>query len=309
MTRIPALQPGLLERSHLTIGTFDGVHRGHQSLIRALVEGARAASLPAAVITFFPHPVEVIRGIRENNYLSDPQEKTRLLQNLGVDQVITLDFTAELAALSAAEFTRQIRQSLNFTRLVIGPDFALGKGREGHSAWLQQDGEKHGYEVKILPPLEDSGGKISSSGIRQLLESGNVSAAASGLGRPYRLSGEVILGDQRGRTLGFPTANLNVWPRQLLPRNGVYAARAFLGEESFVCFTNIGTRPTFQPDAVEKKVEAYLLDFDRDIYGRQLTLDFYEFIRPEMRFENKDALIAQIQKDIQFAREVAADGS
>lgn len=260
------------ERASLvSIGVFDGVHRGHQYLIRQLVEEAQRRQQRAVIVTFFPHPDVVLRGISGRYYLTTPEYRAELLGKLGVDTVITLPFDDTLRHQHAGDFVDEMLNYLKISSLWITADFALGYQREGDFAFLTAQGQTKGFEVHSVDLLMQNGGQvIRSSAIREALQRGEVDHAQKLLGRQYHVSGEVVRGDQRGRSIGFPTANLAVWDELVLPANGVYAGWASLKGEKFAAVTNIGVRPTF--DGVQTRVEAHLLDFDRDIYGQTLLL-------------------------------------
>jgi riboflavin kinase/FMN adenylyltransferase len=295
----------LAQPSVVTIGIFDGVHRGHQYLIRQVVESAHHSDQLAVVVTFFPHPDVLLRGITGRYYLTTPEQRAELLAALGVDVVVTQPFDQSTRHMRAAAFVDLLLAHLRMTCLWLTPDFALGYQREGDFAFLSAQGQQKGFRVQSIDLLMDSQHRaIRSSAIRQALAEGDVAAAADLLARPYRVAGEVIHGDHRGRTIGFPTANLAVWSEQLLPANGVYACYAHLGAERFAAVTNIGSRPTF--DGTETRVEAHLLDFDREIYGQILALDFVARLRGEQKFSSIEALSAQIRADIALGRQLLA---
>jgi len=288
----------------LTIGSFDGVHLGHQALIRGLVAEAHRRRLRAAVVTFFPHPAVVLRGRAPSFYINTPEEKAARLAELGVEVTITHPFDREVANLTAADFVKQLQTALNFKELWCGADFAFGHNREGTVAWLKAHGGEHGYDVRVIEPVILADKVISSSRVRQALADGNVAEAANCLGRPFQLNGVVVEGNRRGRTLGIPTANLQIWEERAYPARGVYACRAWVsGEqsESINAVTNIGVRPTFEPEA-KPTIEAHLLDFDRDLYRQTLYLDFIARLRPEQKFVGVSELVAQIRRDIEQAR-------
>ncbi len=295
-----------LERTWVTIGSFDGVHRGHQALVGKMVASAHAAGSQAVVVTFYPHPAVVLRGIHEPYYLTSPDERAALLHDLGVDVIVTLTFDKALASQSAEEFMSTLRQHLGLRQLWIGPDFALGKGRQGTPSVLSEIGNRLGYTVKIIEPVASGDERISSSQVRALITAGNVRQAAEMLGRRYAVSGEVVHGDGRGKGLGIPTANLSVWPERLLPANGIYATWVSWKNDRFASVTNVGTRPTFDSLAVLPVVEALILDFDQDIYRERIEVEFVEYFRPEIRYTSVSALLDQIQKDIDQTREVLA---
>lgn len=293
-----------LQGAWCTIGSFDGVHRGHQAIISSLVHAAHAAGAPAVVVTFHPHPAVLLRGITTPFYITSPQERADLLAQLGVDYVITLPFDRAMASLGADEFMRMLADHLGLAWLWVGHDFALGRGRSGDISALQAIGQQLGYQLQVIGPVQDGSEVISSSQIRSLLLSGNVEAAAGLLGRPYFVQGNVISGQQRGRRIGIPTANLDLPGERLLPANGVYATRALINGQPWASVTNIGLRPTFENAPVLPRVEAHLMDFTGDLYNHEIKLEFIAHLRPEQTFPNVQELIAQIQKDIRQAREV-----
>jgi riboflavin kinase/FMN adenylyltransferase len=301
-------EAALSQPSVVTIGVFDGVHRGHQHLIGKLVQAAHASHRLAVVLTLFPHPDRVLRKIEGRYYLTSPTQKADLLGNLGVDLVITHPFDDEVRQIRAAAFMDLLIDRLHMNSLWVTRDFALGYQREGNFAFLTALGQERGFEVQQIELLQAEGdGLISSSHIREALLHGEVDKAAALLARPYRLEGMVVRGDQRGRTIGFPTANLDVWEEQIVPATGVYACRATLGEERLLAVTNIGYRPTF--GGHDLRVEAHLLDFDRDIYGVTLQLDFVARLRGEQKFPGLNELIAQITADVARGRDVLKSAS
>jgi len=286
----------------LTIGVFDGVHLGHREIIRRLVDGARAGGSPAVLLTFDPHPASALSG-QEIKCLTTPDERAELLGALGVDVVITQPFTRELAGLTALEYMTRVRRALDLKHLLVGYDFALGRGREGSANRLAEIGRELGYEVEVVQAVSDESGVISSTEIRKLVSTGNVGEAAHLLGYGYALGGEIIHGAGRGRTINFPTANVDYPSRKVIPSNGIYACWAHLGAEKFMAATNIGFNPTFTPDRQIPSLEAYLLDFDRDIYGQKIKLEFVSRIRNELKFNSVQALIWKIQEDVEKTRE------
>ncbi|MEN6408684.1 MAG: bifunctional riboflavin kinase/FAD synthetase [Anaerolineaceae bacterium] len=290
----------------LTIGFFDGVHRGHQTLLHGMSAEARAAGATTAVITFYPHPGLVLRGESKPIYLTTPDERAARLQASGVDAVITLPFTRDLANMTAREFMEMVCKAMRLRQLWVGYDFSLGRGREGTVPVLATLGETLGYTVRRIEPVLLDGEVISSSRIRGLLGDGNVSEAERLLGYPYSVEGAVIHGDGRGHHLGFPTANIDVWSEQLLPRKGVYAGWLIADDKRYPAVTNVGIRPTFATGD-RAWVEAYAIDFHRDLYGKQVRFEFIEFLRGEQRFSNVETLLAQIQKDVERAKGILTD--
>jgi riboflavin kinase/FMN adenylyltransferase len=303
------LQGWDLHDARVTIGSFDGVHRGHQLIIRRLVESAREAGAPAVVITFYPHPAVVLGKKANHYYLSHPAEREEMLKELGIDEVITLAFSRELAALSPEEFLTPLKSHLGMKELWVGYDFALGRNRAGNTQRLSELGEEFGYELKLLDPFQQDDKVISSSLIRDCLANGDMEAANNMLGRTYSLTGNVVVGDGRGRQIGFPTANLSFWEEKLVPRNGIYAGWAWVEGRRYGTAINIGLRPTFGDDLLHPRVEPFILDFDRDIYGEEIRVEFVKFLRPEARYDSIDRLIAQIFKDVENTREVLANAA
>lgn len=290
--------------SMVTIGVFDGVHRGHQTLIRHLVDEAHSANRQAVVLTFHPHPDVVIRDITGRYYLTTPSQRAELLGEMGVDVVVTHPFDESIRTIRATQFVDNLINSLHMTCLRVGTDFALGYQREGNVAYLTELGNEKGYEVRPIELVKLNGDEeqISSSAIRDLLQAGDVSKANGLLGRPYTVQGEVVEGDKRGRTIGFPTANMKIWEQQVLPAQGVYAGWATIGNEQFMAVSNLGVRPTF--DGQSLSLEPHLLDFNRDIYGEILTLTFEHRLRAEQKFNGLDALKAQLGRDIAQGRDL-----
>jgi riboflavin kinase/FMN adenylyltransferase len=305
MQHLRSLETLAIKSAWVTIGSFDGVHRGHQQIIQELVAHAHRAGVPAVVVTFYPHPAVILRGIEKPYYLTSPDERAALLGQLGVDTIVTLPFDRELAALEAIDFIRPLSTHLGMSSLWVGYDFALGRNRGGNVPALEQLGRELGYTLRVIPPVTTlQGGPVSSSQVRALLDAGNVTQAAALLGRWYDLPGQVVHGDGRGQGLGFPTANLYIWPQRLLPTAGVYATWAWVGQQRLPSVTNIGLRPTFANQAPEPRVEAHLLDYTADLYGKNIRLEFVEFLRPEQRFPGIPALLEQIGRDVTQSREV-----
>jgi riboflavin kinase/FMN adenylyltransferase len=303
MRHYHSLEEVSIKNAWLTVGVFDGIHRGHREIIRKLTTDAHANHAPAVLLTFDPHPASVLSG-QEIKCLTTPDERADLLGSFGVDIVITQPFTRDLAGSTAIEYMSHIKQAIDLKHLLIGYDFALGKGREGNATRLAEIGRELGYDVEVIHALSDESGVISSTEIRKLVGTGNVTEAAKLLGYNYPLGGEVIRGAGRGRTINFPTANIDYPQQKATPSNGIYACWAHLGGEKFMAATNIGFNPTFTPDRQTPSLEAYLLDFDRDIYGQQVKLEFVSRIRNELKFNSVEALIWKIQEDVDKTREL-----
>jgi riboflavin kinase/FMN adenylyltransferase len=295
----------LTEDSVVTIGSFDGLHIGHRKLIDGVRESAQNENRASVVITFFPHPA-IVLGRAEPFYLTSPEEKLVQINQTGIDLLAELPFTVETAKMRAADFVDALITHLHMRELWIGHDFALGHNREGNAEFLTRLGKERGYTVNIIEPLKNGGEVISSSNIRSALRVGDVTLAAKWLGRSFRLSGRVMHGDGRGRTIGVPTSNLDVWPAHAVPANGIYACWAWVGHIRHRAAVSIGVRPTVT-DSQVRTIEAYLLDFDKDLYGLNLTLDFVERLRAEEKFASLEALIDQMKKDISQTRELLAN--
>ncbi len=303
MQHYHSLEAASFQNSWLTIGVFDGVHRGHREIIQKLVSDAHAHHAPAILLTFDPHPATVLTG-REMRCLTTPDERADLLGALGVDVVITQRFTSDLSTATALEYMTRLKTSLGLSHLLIGYDFALGKGREGNAARLMELGRELNYSVEVVSALSDESGVISSTEIRKLISTGNINEASKLLGYRYQLGGEVIHGEGRGKTINFPTANVDYPKGKVMPPNGIYACWAHLGSQKFMAATNIGLNPTFTPERQVPSLEAYLLDFDRDIYGETMKLEFVARLRDEIRYTSVDALIKQIHDDVDKTRTV-----
>lgn len=288
----------------ITIGSFDGIHLGHQAILHKLVKESHESGNKAIVVTFFPHPAKLFRDVKGPYYLTSPEEKDELLTSLGVDTILTLHFDHSLAKKSAASFIRLLHDQLHFSCLLIGYDFRLGSNRDGDFHLLTELGKELGYCVRAIDPFVQTSQTVSSSIIRDLIQTGDIAAANELLGRPYSLEGIVVHGDGRGKHIGLPTANLSVWDEKLLPKGGIYAAFAYLGGQRYLSAINIGSRPTFYKLPAQQTIEAFILDFDKNIYGQKVRLDIIQHIRSEKKFDSADDLMVQINKDIQQTREV-----
>lgn len=307
MQHYSSLNEVSLENSWLAIGVFDGVHRGHQQIIRRLTSGAHERGVPAVVLTFHPHPARIF-GRGEIRLLTLPDERADLFASLGVDAVVTQPFDREFANTTALDFMMLLKQHLSISHLVLGYDSTVGKNREGNAARLVEIGSQLGYTVEVIPALSDESGVISSTEIRKLVATGNVAGAAQLMGHPYSLHGPVAHGDKRGRTINVPTANIEYSPDKLIPANGIYACRAYVDGREYQAAINIGVNPTFTPDKQIPNVEAHLLDFRREIYGEDVRLEFVARLRDELRFESVDKLLEQIWKDIDHTRRILNSG-
>lgn len=286
----------------LAIGSFDGVHRGHQAVISRMVAQAGTAGLRAVALTFHPHPAVLLGKRPQNSCLTLPYARAQQLLQFGVDVVITQPFDREISLRSADAFIALLQEQLHFRQLWCGQDFALGYRREGDTTWLAQHAPQYGYQLQVTEPFYWENAVLSSTRIRQWLHAGKVEIAGQALGRRFAVCGVVVRGQQLGRQLGFPTANVQLSPEQLLPANGVYACRVVLANAmSYLAAVNIGLRPTLNRE-LGLSVEAHLLDFSGDLYGQELCIQFEAFLRPEQKFNGLPALIAQIEQDVARVR-------
>lgn len=284
----------------LTIGVFDGMHLGHQQLISTAIERAHVLGLQSAVITFDPHPDSVVHPNRAFQLLTSLEERIHLIEQLGPDILVVAPFDGTTMNTSAEQYMRQIIHALPLRELWVGDDFALGRKREGNIARLQEIGDQLGYKVGTVTRVLIQGQPVSSTRVRDAIREGNVSAVVPLLGRYYSVEGEVVHGDKRGRTIGFPTANLAVASEKMLPANGVYASHVHYGNHIYKAVTNLGNRPTF--NGIRHTIEAHLLDFNGDLYGQTIQISFVERLRGERRFAGVDELVTQIGQDIIQAR-------
>lgn len=287
----------------LAIGKFDGVHLGHHHLLAPMIKAARAVGAQSAAITLHPNPLEVLVPGRQVEYLMTLDERVQRLGDLGLDVVIVMAFDMQVAQTPARRFMQTITEHLRVRQFWAGPGFALGKGREGDIDYLRTLGAELGYSVQVVSPMHVGGQVVSGTRIRNLLQEGRIGEASVLMGRLPTLPGEVVAGAARGHQLGYPTANLRTPPKVIVPANGIYAVRVYLEGERFDGVASIGVRPTFEAHG-ERKVEVHIFDFERDIYGRRLTLEFVRRLRDEQKFEQVDALIAQMDRDAANARTV-----
>ncbi|MCA8991646.1 MAG: bifunctional riboflavin kinase/FAD synthetase [Planctomycetaceae bacterium] len=287
---------------YVSIGNFDGVHRGHRVIVNQVVERARAASVPAVVVTFEPHPVAVLAPHRQPPRLTRLEYKAHLLEECGIDVVLAIEPTRELLAMSPREFFETILVSeMQIAGIVEGPNFCFGQHRAGTTETLVALADEHSIDVKIVSPETSGEDLVSSTAIRQALQAGNIELATQLLGRMHRVRGVVRSGAARGRTIGFPTANL-ADVAEMLPCDGVYAGIATVGDRVFSAAIQLGTNPTF--DGSERKLEAHLLDFSGDIYGQETDVDFRHRLRDVVRFDSTDQLVRQLNIDIEQTRQL-----
>jgi riboflavin kinase / FMN adenylyltransferase len=295
--------PTHLRCAVVTIGNFDGIHLGHQLILRRLVEEARREKCPAVVISFEPHPKMVLHPERRPFYLiTSLEEKIRLLADHDADTFILIPFSLEYARTTAEEFVCGVLwERLHIRKIIIGHDYTFGRGKEGNEAFLSAFGKRLGFEVEVMNAVRVGDTTVSSTKIREAILAGEVHLAASLLGRPYNLSGRVVSGHRRGVNLGFPTANISP-DKELVPPSGVYAVNVILEGIRRQGALSIGINPTFTNGA--RSIEVHILDFKEDIYGKTLDVLFIERIRDEIRFESPEGLIAQIDRDINRVREI-----
>jgi len=282
----------------LTVGSFDGVHLGHLDVIGHTVRGAAEVEGESALITFEPHPRCVLDPANCPPSITTLQEKLALIGAAGIDHAIVLRFDRELSALSPQEFIDRLAASMEIRRWVIGFDFAFGRGRTGNAEWLRG----HGHEVEVIPPFKADGRELHSSEIRRLVRAGEMDEADRLLGREYSMSGPVESGDHVGRQLGFPTANIGIEPNKLVPALGAYAGRVRAPEGDFIAALSVGYRPTF--GGTQLRVEAFVLDFEGDLYQQRLELRFVRYLHPDIKFATPDDLVRQLKMDVADTRRI-----
>lgn len=288
---------------YLALGNFDGVHCGHQAIIRTTVALARKHDKKSAVLIFYPHPVSVLKPEKATKLLITVEDRIRMLGEAGIDYVIIHPFTREFAAISPQQFVADILQKqLLVAGVVVGYDYSFGSRGIGKPTDLQKMAKEFGFSVQIVERVSISAEPVSSTAIRQLLQQGNVEKANMLLGYPYFLRGTVVHGDGRGRTLGFPTANIQLPKEVILPATGVYLTEVVINEQKFWSLTNVGMRPTFQKEAIS--IEVFLFDTEKDLYDQELKISFLQRIREEKRFADVAALVAQIQADVKQAKNI-----
>ncbi len=291
------------KNSCLAIGAFDGLHKGHQLIINEAIKEARENNYPAAVLSFHPHPLEIIPGKTPPPSIVSRRQKISILEEMGVDYYFEQEFNQKFAQLKVEEFVNNILlDKIKVNTVVVGDDFRFAHKNEGNVEILSKLADLHGFNTKIISQLHASDDRISSTRIRNLLEKGKIKRAESLLGRPYQICGKVIHGEKRGRQLGFPTANINLESNYALPPRGVYAVKVYYEREEYVGAANLGYNPTF--DNKNISFEIYILDFEGKIYNKRICVDFVEYIRPEKDFDNKNDLIKQMEEDVLYTRKI-----
>ena len=290
----------------VTVGTFDGVHRGHWEVLQEIRRRAIAADRRSVLLTFHPHPLRILRPGQAPPLLTTPLEKKEILAESGLDYAVFLSFTLALSRYEPRRFVEEVLvRRLGVEELVIGHDHGFGRGRSGDAETLKRIGEESGFAVDVVPPVVADGQPISSSAIRAALQAGDPAAAARGLGRPYSVRGLVVRGDGRGHQLGFPTANLAVASSEkLIPATGIYAVRGVTRSGTFDGALHLGPRPTFRGSP--PTIELHLMDFEGDLYGHEVRVDFVHRLREVRPFDSASALVAQMREDVEEARTVLA---
>ncbi|QHV95007.1 bifunctional riboflavin kinase/FAD synthetase [Spirosoma endbachense] len=294
-----------LTNAVVTSGTFDGVHRGHQTILARLTEVAQTSEGESVLITYWPHPRTVVSNDSQDlKLLTTLDEKIELIEQAGVNHLVAIPFTRSFSELTSEQYIRQILiDKIGTKKLVIGYDHRFGRDREGGFDYIQAHQSEYGFEVEEIPRQDVEAVGVSSSKIRTALQEGNIHTANLFLGRQYNLTGTIVKGQQLGRTIGFPTANLQVDDLiKLVPANGVYAVDVVQAGQVYGGMLNIGFRPTVA--GTHQTIETYIFDFDKDIYGEHMTLRFREFLRPEQKFEGLPALVAQLKRDEETARAI-----
>jgi len=299
------IQPQSMPASSIAIGNFDGIHKGHQMVIGEAKRLADRLGLASGVMTFHPHPKEVLGQVTTSSYLTPLPDKLSILEKMDLDLAFIVQFTPELSKLSPEQFIEHFIACLNVKQVVTGFDFRFGQQGKGNvETLLRWSKEKGDFLFHYISKIELKDEKISSTRVRRLLGQGDVYQVMQLLGRPYRITGQVVTGERRGRTIGFPTANLSLCHPYVIPKRGVYAIYAQVGGRQIPGVVNIGKKPTFPPSGQEISIEAHLFNFAGDLYGKMISLDFIRYLRDEQRFSSIDSLIKQINLDIAEAKQV-----
>ena len=291
-----------LSDSVITIGVLDGVHKGHIHLLKTLISEARRTGRQSVVVTFKEHPASIVNSSCKPMYITSLEDRIALISDLGIDKVVPVTFDREFSMISTEDFITILKEYMKMQTLVVGPDFAMGHMRQGDLTTLRKLSDQMQFSLHVVDNLQLSRQLVKSTTVRNAIESGNVVEAAKLLGRNFKLRGTVISGDRRGRTLGFPTANLDVSKEMAVPGNAIYATWAYVDKIRYMSSTSIGTRPTFGRN--EKTIEAYLIDFEGDLYGEELCLEFVERLRPEEKYSDIQELLLQIERDVTNSKKI-----
>jgi len=293
----------------VTIGSFDGVHLGHQKILNVLSSKSQNRKTTAVAVSFFPHPAVVLGNITHPFYLSSLDEKNALLEKYGANEIFTFTFDKTFSRLSPRDFIRLLREKVLFSRLLIGYDFRLGADRAGDHQSLDKLGNEMGFSVEVINPVLYGDEPISSSRIRKAINEANLEQANAMLGYSYFVAGKVVHGDGRGKHIGLPTANVQPWIQKLIPAPGVYAAFTEVDKNQYPSVVNVGHRPTFYEEGALQTIETHIMDFSKEIYGKKIKIHFIERLRPEIKFDDVDPLMAQIKYDIINAKEILSDAT
>ncbi len=286
----------LSDNTAITIGVFDGVHLGHRYLINKLMQNKNTSKLSCGIVTFDPHPIQILRPDLNFKCLQSLDGRVRRLEQTGIDFISVIKFDNLLSQFSAQDFLKELKEQLNFQLLVVGEDFRLGKNQEGDLAQLRTISKELEFSIQEIPLQSDSKAKFSSSQIREFIANGNIDKANRILGTSFTIDGLVESGEKRGRQLGFPTINLSLSPDLITPKKGVYASVTKIDGDEYKSIVNVGTRPTFGVDKI--LAESHLFDYNGNAYDKEVTISLLEFIREEIQFNNKDQLINQINLDV-----------
>ena len=286
--------------SIVTIGVFDGVHLGHRHLLQTLIESAHKFGNSAGVVTFKNHPATIVNPNFRPNFLTSIDDRIQLLQSSGVDFIAPVTFDEYVASLTAIDFIKLLQEGIGMKGLVVGPDFCMGRNREADVSKLLTLGKEMGFSLQVVSVQESNGISVRSTTLRKLIAQGDINTVSLMLGRPFSFSGKIVAGFKRGREIGFPTANIEIKDGMVIPKNGIYSTIAHLGNRKLMSATSIGTRPTF--DDGERVIETYILDFNEDIYGQILRLEFIEHIRDEIAYGTVKELVNQIRQDVDVTR-------
>jgi len=296
--------------TYLTLGTFDGLHIGHQHILKEVIERSKKKSGRNFLVTFSPHPRLVLNSNANHiSLLTTTDEKLKLIEEYGIENVLVINFTKEFSQIPSESFIKDyLYKKIGFKEIIIGHDHQFGKGREGNRETLEMFGRDLGFSVDAIGPVSVGGETVSSTKVRHAINDGNLEKAGNFLGRFYSIEGKVIEGDKRGRTLGFPTVNIAVENIKLMPKNGIYAGRIFIDGEKYNGVMSLGVRPTFYNDAVLLP-EFFIFDFNKDVYGKVVKVEIIKYIREEKKYNIIDDLVSQIQKDVIASKEILLENN